>query len=208
MTDPADRTYPTTITNILTTTRSPSAPTGAPLTIDHITLLDPWPTSPDPQSVPFTLTQTALTQRTISAAGATPTTLSLNSTIFYKLWTIQALDMVPYEPPVCPGPGGCSYPAIKPHAECSKLKMQTRCAAQCQLKDWMWWCRGHIEGERDYEGRVCARTPNATEVGMAGKTWEVELLEPCDHTDLKPGCTICDGYEEEDPWIGGEEGGE
>jgi len=40
-----------------------------------------------------------------------------------------------------------------------------------------------------------------------GPVWDVKLLEPCDHTDLKPGCEICRGiHEKEDPWIGGGSG--
>ncbi|KAK0639845.1 hypothetical protein B0T16DRAFT_395498 [Cercophora newfieldiana] len=105
MTDPADRTYPTTITNTLATTHRAN-PTD-PLTIDQITLLDPWPTSPDPQSVPFTMTQTAITTRTISPLSSSPTTTILNTTVFYKLWTIQAFDMPPYQDLTCPGPNGC-----------------------------------------------------------------------------------------------------
>jgi len=236
MTDPASRTYPTTITNVLTTTHSPN-PT-APVTIDHITLLDPWPTSPDPESVPFTLTQTALTQRTISfPTAATPSlpvsVTEINSTKVYILWTIQSrrslqsayfffpfpfhipfqshpsfpkyhklthhtltkVDMTPYEPPVCPGPNGCSYPAIKPHSECAKLKLQTRCAAQCLLKDWMWWCTKHVSGEADHVGRVCAATGGT-------EPWGVELLEPCDHTDMSKsisrGVGMREGGREED----------
>jgi len=197
MPDPATRSYPTTITTLFTTTHTLSAQPGT-TTIDHITVIDPWPTSPDPELAPYTQTETVITSRTISVAGATPTTTTseLRKIVTWTVWTIQPFDMRPFDPPACPGPGGCSWPSIKPAQKCLDLKMQTRCAKQCVLKDWLWWC---AEGQQTLQetevkglgpvGRVCAPTNSTVE------TW-VPLLEPCDHTDWMPGCSICEGYDE------------
>lgn len=197
MVDPATRSYPTTVTTIFTTMHTaPASP--ATTTIDLVTVIDPWPTSPDPELVPYTKTETQITQRTLSASGTTPTTTTLTSISTWTVWTIQAFDMRPFDPPACPGPQGCSWPSIKPSQRCLDLKMQTRCAKQCVLKDWLWWCaEGQApEGDRGMGlgpvGRVCAATNSTSE------SW-VPLLEPCDHTDWKPGCSLCEGYEEEVP---------
>lgn len=189
MVDPADLTYPTTLTTIYSTTYT----NAAAVTVDEVTVIDPWPTSPDPASAPYTKTETQITQRTVSAAGAAPTATSITATAVWLLWTIQPFDMVPYEPPACPGPDGCSYPSIKPHWKCLDMHLETRCYRQCVLKNWMWWCRRSAEAEGDGlgpVGRVCAGT-NTTVA-----EWE-PLLEPCDHTDMMPGCSICPGYEGE-----------
>jgi hypothetical protein len=184
MTDPADRTYPTTVTNTYIKTKSDTSA----VTIDQVTVLDPWPTSPDPEAVPFTMKETEITQRTISPTAGVATTLSMTVTSTWILWTTSFLDMPPSSPPECPGPGGCSYPSVKPHPRCRALSRETRCAAQCTLKDWMWWCKSHAELETNGPvGRVCS-DGNSTDYEY--------LLEPCDHTDFKPGCPLCPEYEE------------
>ena len=189
MVDPADRTYPTIVTTTYVTTRTGTSA----VTVDHVAVMDPWPTSPEPESIPFTMLETAVTQRTISSAGATPTTTYTTAISTWILWSISDLDMPPWQPPSCPGPGGCAYRSIKPHPRCLELNRETRCAAQCLLKDWMWWCTRHAGGEADaYMGRVCA--------GDNSTSYE-ELLEPCDHTDFKPGCSLCP-EEEEEEWEG------
>jgi len=209
MTDPASRTYPTTITTNFTTTHMNNQ-TGnfTTATIDVVTLIDPWPVSPDPESPPYTVTQTAHTQRTILISPSYPTssspsipsstTTNITTTRVWTLWTIQAFDLPPYDTPACPGPGGCSYPAIKPHPRCAERKLETRCAAQCLLRDWMWWCAGRVDGEPEYMGRVCAASNSTGPWDGDGD----QLLEPCDHTDFKPGCSICEGYREDEPWVG------
>ncbi|KAK1751188.1 hypothetical protein QBC47DRAFT_392407 [Echria macrotheca] len=105
--------------------------------------------------------------------------------------------MNPARAPDCPGPDGCSYPTVKPHSSCIERHLETRCYRQCLLKNWMWWCRQNGPGDEADPGlgpigRVCAGT-NSTIA-----TWE-PLLEPCDHTDMAPGCSICPGYEDEVP---------
>jgi hypothetical protein len=179
MVDPADRTYPTNVTSTYSTTRTDTAA----VTVDHVTAIDAWTISPDPESVPYTMTETQITERTIFPSAAAPTTTHITATSTWMLWTISTLDMPPYAPIVCPGPGGCSPQSIKPNTRCLELGLETRCAAQCLLKDWMWWCTRHVGGEDGaLMGRVCA--------GNNSTDYE-EILEPCDHTDFKPGCQLC-----------------
>jgi hypothetical protein len=185
MVDPADRTYPTTVTTTYSTTRT----SAATVTVDHVTVIDPWPISPDPMSLPYTMFQTEITQRIISPAAATPTTSSMTTNSTWLLWVIQNFDLPPAIPPECPGPGGCAPRSVKPHPLCEYSGRETRCPAQCQLKDWMWWCKKQVQGEQDTPmGRVCA--------GNNSTAYE-QLLEPCDHTDFKPGCQLCPDTEEE-----------
>ncbi|KAK4209766.1 hypothetical protein QBC37DRAFT_391025 [Rhypophila decipiens] len=196
MDSPASRTYPTTITSSYLTTITGSAA----LTIDHVTVLDPWPTSPDPEIVPYTMFQTGITQRTIVPIIASPSAVSseqpgipaaenittmITTTTTYLLWVIYAFDMSPYTIPACPGPEGCAYSSIKPNGRCEELGWQTRCAGQCLLKDWMWWCTK--VGEDDLgsiRGRVC-------DDGMGVNATLEQLVEPCDHTDWRARCVRC-----------------
>jgi len=190
MVNPADRTYPTTVTSFYTTTT-----TGATaITIDHVTVIDPWPTSPDPELVPFTIYESAITQRTViplpspaASPLADPTnfTTTITSTTTWHVWVVYAFDMSPYTPPTCPGPEGCAYGSIKPSGRCEELGHQTRCARQCLMKDYLWWCTKRAEGDPEpILGRVCddGRGTNAT--------FE-QLVEPCDHTDWRAGCLLC-----------------
>lgn len=186
MVDPADRTYPTTVTSTLSTTRT--GPSGA-TTIDHVTMIDPWPTSPDPEVVPFTNTETAVTERIVitkAAEGPATATTTMTATSTWILWPVRILDMPPYIPPQCPGPSGCAYRSVKPHPRCERSGRETRCAAQCLLKDWLWWCSNNVTDPdaTRYYGRVCAD-------GNVTDTAYDLLLEPCDHTDFKPGCPLC-----------------
>ncbi|KAK4638846.1 hypothetical protein QC761_0102170 [Podospora bellae-mahoneyi] len=205
-------TYPTTIITTLTTTyTNPSTPSAT--TIDHITLLDPWPVSPDFESIfPYPLTQTEILSRTIihspSSTSISPPT---STTLTWSLWAVQAFDMSPYVPPICPGPEGeegCAYGSIKPHYRCEELGLETRCARQCELKDWIWWCRLPRNDGKDSlggglggapVGRVCADRVDGRggEGGGGGLAW-VPLVEPCDHTDFKVGCKVCREEEEEE----------
>ena len=179
MSDPAERTYPTTITSTYSTVHS----TAGVATTDHVTVIDPWPVSPDPESFPYTLLQTAITQRTISPASATPSTSSITATSTWFVWSIQPFDMPPSGLNDCSEPGECTYGAIKPHPRCDEQGRETRCVAQCLLKDWMWWCIAAKEGQMDPPmGRVCAAS-NSTDYK--------QLLEPCDHTDFSPLCPLC-----------------
>lgn len=181
MIDPGDRTYPTIVTSTFASTRTQ----GRLTTVDQITILDNWTTSPDPTLVPYTMVQTETTQRTVSAAGAEPTMTVLNSTTTWIVWTVSAFDMPPYQSLECPGPDGCAYGTIKPNYLCDEMRRETRCAAQCELRDWLWWCRAD-GGINAPIGRVCS-DGNQTDYKM--------LLEPCDHTDFKSGCQVCPGYE-------------
>lgn len=213
MPEAVTRTYPTTLTTIL----SPStlaAVNPSATTIDHVTLIDPWPYYPDPELglAPLTLTQTALTKRSIlatflpsapspdpsAAFSPTPVTsvssTTLTATSTFLVWPPQSFDMPDYLIP------GCQYPdetmncslhdsSIKPDSRCLAMNRETRCARQCLLKDWTWFCATG-EGAGDRVGRVCE----------GGKGEEDVLLgEPCDHTDYAPGCAIC-------PWEGGDDG--
>ncbi len=194
MTDPANRTYPTTITNIHTTTLTGPSAT---LTIDRITILDPWPISPDRESMPYTMTQTQLTTRVVSSPGATPSAIALTSTAVYNLWDILPFDMPPSQTPMCPSPErDCAYGSIKPNPRCEELGRETRCAAQCLLKDWLWWCpTGRSYGKPEAGpvlGRVCYGDED-------GKGAALQLMEPCDHTDFLAGCPRC---KEEEEWSG------
>ncbi|KAK3315571.1 hypothetical protein B0H66DRAFT_536437 [Apodospora peruviana] len=181
MADPATRSYPTTVTTIYSTTIAGAVG----ITIDRVTVLDPWPTSPDPEKVPFTMLETQVTERTVSPPGAavTPTVATTTAISTWILWGVLDFDMPPYSPPVCPGPGGCSYGTIKPNGRCMDLGWETTCASQCLLKDWMWWCAKSADSSAPPMGRVCAPVGNTTTY--------LQLYEPCDHTDYKTGCTLC-----------------
>ncbi|KAM7208154.1 hypothetical protein V8F20_001434 [Naviculisporaceae sp. PSN 640] len=203
MDSPASWTFPTTRkTTYLTTTTGTAA-----LTIDDVTVLDPWPTSPDPELVPHTMYETAITHRTIipspSSTPQTPNpeepqanttiTTMITSRTTYLLWAIYAFDMSPYTLPTCPGPENCAYSSIKPSGTCEELgpNWQTRCAGQCLLKDWMWWCTKVGEDDlANIRGRVCDDGGGGTNATL------VQLVEPCDHTDWKAGCLKCAEDEE------------
>ncbi|KAK0725117.1 hypothetical protein B0H67DRAFT_641568 [Lasiosphaeris hirsuta] len=200
MPDAADRTYPTTLTTTLAPTTLPI--TNLATTIDAVTLIDPWPLSPDPERAPLTLTATAVTQRTI-LVSTTTTRTALTSVATYLVWPPQPFDMPEWVTP------GCQYPdpdmacsargsSIKPDGRCLELKRETRCAAQCLLKDWTWWC---ATGGAPI-GRVC-EGPEGVNGTVAAGDFALVLGEPCDHTDYKPGCKICPF---EDPgdgvWVG------
>ncbi|KAK0666563.1 hypothetical protein QBC41DRAFT_397973 [Cercophora samala] len=201
--------YPTTITTTLTTTyTNPSTPSAT--TIDHITLLDPWPISPDFEVIfPYPLTQTEILSRTvILSPSSTSISPPSSTTLNWSLWAVQAFDMSPYVPPICPGPEGeegCAYGSIKPHYRCEELGLETRCARQCELKDWIWWCRLPRNDGKDSSGvgapvgRVCADRANGSVEGGGGLAW-VPLVEPCDHTDFKVGCAVCQ-EEGEEEWV-------
>ncbi|KAK4196032.1 hypothetical protein QBC40DRAFT_184436 [Triangularia verruculosa] len=201
--------YPTTGTTTSTTTyTNPSTPFAT--TIDHITLLDPWPVSPDFASIfPYPLTQTEIVSRTIILSPSSTSVLPpYSTTLDWSLWAVQSFDMPPYDAPICPGPEGeegCAYGSIKPDYRCEDLGLETRCARQCELKDWVWWCRLPRNDGKDSSGlgapmgRVCADRAKGLGDGGGGLAW-VPLVEPCDHTDFKVGCPFCPEEEEED-WI-------
>ncbi len=113
MTDPADRTYPTTITS----TSAASYVSASATTIDHLTFIDPWPVSPVMESFPYNMTQTRITARTIlpsSGATGSPSTATVTAYATYGLWALSDFGMVPSESPGCANPRNCKPPAIKP----------------------------------------------------------------------------------------------
>ena len=213
MPDAATRTYPTTLTTILSQSTL-AVPNPSATTVDQVTLIDPWPLSPDPEFAPLTVTQTAVTQRTIfmtflppapspdpsatvvrsPATSVTSTTIQATST--YLVWPPQPFDMPDWVTPTCQYPHeirACSLrdSSIKPDRRCTARNRETRCAAQCLLKDWTWWCAtGAGTGPGHRIGRVC-------EAALGEDV--IVLGEPCDHTDYKPNCEVCQ-------WEGGDDG--
>jgi hypothetical protein len=178
--DTTTPTYPLTVTTIFST-----SPTTA--TTDHVTLLEAWPIVPDPEAFPYTMRQTALTQRVIPPSSTT----TLIATSTWMLWETAATDMVVGTSPMCAGE--CNPPALKPHYRCLESGRETRCAAQCEIKQaqglYLWWClktAGGWGGEMKPMGRLCWDNGTAYEA----------LLEPCDHTDLRPDCKLCAAGEE------------
>ncbi|KAH8898807.1 hypothetical protein GQ53DRAFT_817035 [Thozetella sp. PMI_491] len=185
MTDPADRTYPTTITS----TAVASYVSASTTTIDHLTFVDPWPVSPIPESFPYTMKQTRVTVRTVlppsRTADALPAT-TITAYATYILWTLSDFDMVPYIPPGCADPGNCKPPAIKP-TRCESTNRETRCATQCEVKDFLWFC---LQANNSTLGASEAKPQGRACYGKNGE-WE-QLLEPCDHTDFAPWCKACE----------------
>src|SRR3569833_391187 len=213
MTDPSDRTYPTTITRFSTATIG-TAPASA-VTVDRITYIDPWPVSPTDESYPYTMTQTRVTARTIlppssfisasttaisaiSPSVATPvlpsSTTTMTALATYILWQPSYFDLDPAEPPGCLQPGDCAPArAVKP-SRCEGQGRETRCAVQCEYQDYLFFCliagtskNGTIltpTTEDKPQGRVCIDKDS-------GKLTQ-QLLEPCDHTDVAPWCKHCE----------------
>ncbi len=152
-------------------------------------MIEPWPSSPDPDFFPYTIIQTAITEQTIThhmtlakdgppTQDVTKTTLTVPST--WIIWETAATDMPVGTPPDCGGP--CTPSAIKPHGVCYEKRLETRCAAQCTIRDWQWWCYKHPPGDQDPpQGKICWTNSTSYE----------QLLEPCDHTDFLPNCKQC-----------------
>ncbi|KAK3347249.1 hypothetical protein B0T25DRAFT_584271 [Lasiosphaeria hispida] len=211
MPDAADRTYPTTLTTIFAATTLPMANRSA-TTIDAITLIDPWPLSPDPEHAPLTLTATAVTQRTVIASSATITSTAITSVATYLVWPPQPFDMPDWVPPRCQYPDpdmACSLrgSSIKPDGRCTELHRETRCAAQCLLKDWTWWCATGLDKGKEAGhpiGRVC-EGPEGANGTVASGDFALVIGEPCDHTDYRPGCKVCPfeaGEGDNGVWVG------
>ncbi len=193
MTDPADRTYPTTVTRASTTSYTSASAT----TIDQVTFIDPWPISPAMESFPYTMTQTRITARTVlprSGATDSPATITTTAYATYILWTIVDLDMEPDRSPACAGPGNCNPPAIKP-TRCEQTGRETRCATQCELRDWLWFC---LQSNNSTQGALTEKPEGRSCYAKNGQ-WE-QLLEPCDHTDYAPGCKPCVPRLRDDQW--------
>ena len=186
MTDPAERTYPTTFTRVQTAT---TAIAPSVVVVDTTTLIDPWPVSPDFELIPMTMLQTGITVRTVSTINAltndTPTRTTLSTTSTWIMWGTAVTDMAVRPGPQCAQVQGadCNPPAVKQHPRCDELGRDTRCAAQCLLKDWLWWCYQHTAADKDLKpmGKLCYGNSTAYE----------QLLEPCDHTDFAPDCLAC-----------------
>ncbi|OAA66523.1 hypothetical protein SPI_01099 [Niveomyces insectorum RCEF 264] len=158
-------TYPTTVTSVGTTflTSFPPAAAGSAeswVTARTITVLEPWPVSPDPENFPYTMLQTTVTRQTVThwvrptaatspspspspvveSADAVATTLQPPT--LWLIWDTQPFDMPVGDVPICEANGQtCTPPAWKPDSRCTARHMETRCGTQCIIRDWQWWCR-------------------------------------------------------------------
>ncbi|CAK7211568.1 hypothetical protein SCUCBS95973_001159 [Sporothrix curviconia] len=136
-------TYPTTITSVWSTTiTSPASPPGPGTwtTARTVTVLEPWPVSPDPYgNFPYTIHQTSIVRETVTHAATTATPPASTAYPTWVLWDTQAADLPVGNIPRCepvvvaagaPGPTmGWAPPAIKPDSRCLDLGLETRCHA-------------------------------------------------------------------------------
>jgi len=196
--EPFKTQYPTTVTKSFSRTTTSKAPRslatdgtrGTTVTIRTVTQLEPWHSSPDPSYYPYTLEQTAITdRREIAIQGGTSsvvtsTTQTVTST--WIIWDTAATDL-PVGKPLPPCQGGCVPPVIKQAQACMEANLETACHSQCKIRDveghLVWWC--HKRNGNDTSevalGRVCS--------GGAG--YYVQLGEPCDHGDHRADCPPC-----------------
>jgi len=190
--------YPTTFTKVRSTTKTsiltpgPSATFYAEsrVTADIVTTIEPWLSAPDPESFPYSITQTVITDRTVtyeltqskdgpSTESVTRTKETVSSA--WLIWETSPTDMPVGRDPQCAP--GCTPSAIKAHPVCVEEGLETRCASQCTIRDYQWWCYRHkATDEALPQGKLC----------WANSTHYEQLMEPCDHTDFPPGCKPCD----------------
>jgi hypothetical protein len=191
-------TYPTTVTHTYTRTSTSKLPRG--LTHDEskpttavlfaVNLVEPWPSSPDPEEFPYTLTQTGYTKRydVAVSAGSTATLSSadVTATSTWVLWDTAATDLPKGRRlPKCEG---CAVHAGRRDPRCKDKGRETACHSQCKIRDvegrHVWWCHKRMPGDGSTEvniGRVCAD----------GTKWYQQLYEPCHVDDLRHDCPPC-----------------
>lgn len=194
-------TYPTTVTSLWSTTittfataaAGASSPIPAPdtwITVRTVTLLDPWPVSPDPYLYPYTILETSIVKDTV-VHGASTTTTASTAYPTWLVWDTQGADLPVGNVPQCAKTdtgGQCAPPAWKPDTRCLALGQETRCRAQCTIRNWQWWCE-KAPPDRDSVG-------GPVPVGMGRLCWGgagnyTQLVEPCDDTDYPPECAPC-----------------
>ncbi len=188
--------YPTTVTSTWSTTItsfSSATPFSTPpsmwmVTTSTVTVIEPWPVSPDPAQFPMTMVQTSIVHAWTVLAGVSITASALMSTTtLYKTWVVwetQAADLPVGNVPRCEA-GGCTPAAWKPNGHCLGLGMETRCRAQCIIRDWQWWCL-----KDDKQGKT-ADSPPMGRLCWGSATNYTQLVEPCDGTDYLPDCPAC-----------------
>ncbi|CAK7213099.1 hypothetical protein SBRCBS47491_001687 [Sporothrix bragantina] len=192
-------TYPTTITSIWTTTITSSAsPSDIWTTARTVTVLEPWSVSPDPYgNFPYTIHQTSIIRETVAHAATTVTPAASTAYPTWVLWDTQAADLPVGNVPRCESVAssngvtkGCAPSALKPDTRCLDLGLETRCHAQCIIRDWQWWCR-----QAD-DGLLVSNSSDSSELPMGRLCWGnshnyTQLVEPCDGTDYPPDCDAC-----------------
>jgi len=196
---PSTSTYPTTVTHSWTRTSTYKLPPGIthdrsrPTTVAvlKITQVDAWPSSPNPEGFPYTLSQTGVTDRldVVISSRATVTTLSSTTrtvTSTWVLWDTVATDLPKGR--ALPQCDTCAPSSHQPDPRCSKKGFETRCHSQCRLREVegrdVWWCQKRSKGDGTAVtaiGRVCAG---------GGKDYE-QLLEPCSAEDERHDCPLC-----------------
>ncbi len=197
----------------LTTTSAAETTTyTGSMAVQTVTLYEPWPSSPNPEWFPYTLTQTAVTTRheytvTLGADGLPSTSALPNqepsgtvrtATSTWVLWTTSPTDLaVGQALPKCKD--GCTVHNMKQDRRCIDRGLVTACHSQCKIRQLehinAWVCQhrnngtskanntpGGSETREVALGRVCTDTTGYYE----------QLLEPCDSMDHRHDCPSCD----------------
>ncbi len=189
---PPPSTYPTTVTRSWSRTssqipRTALATDAIPTTtVKTVTVLEPWPSSPNPELFPYTLTQTAITDRREEMVDGdtrrvlVSTTQAVTST--WVVWDTAPTDLPRgMELPKCEV---CAPPRIKQDKRCTERGLETACHSQCKIRQVegfdVWWCHQRTTNDTSEVaiGRVCS----------GGGNYYEQLLEPCDHADHRHDC--------------------
>lgn len=211
-------TYPTTVTRIWSRTLSDKAKASeTAVTVQTVTMYEPWPTSPNPENFPYTLLQTAVTARDVykattdaqgqvSATGppltVTPArTVTVTST--WVLWNTSPTDLAVGEKPAgCKHSNPhndqkCATPNLKQDTRCLEHGLTTACHSQCKIRRVegmeLWWCQKRGDGTSKTGDAGGTREVAIGRVCTDSMGYYKQLLEPCDTMDHVHDCQPCNG---------------
>jgi len=190
----SDMTYPTTISNVHSTTSAFSDVQGSRRVVLTVTSIEYWATEPPDFLFNYTIVETISSSETTLLVDDSATTTVASKTgateSTWVLWDTAATDLPVHASPLCNA--GCTAAAWKPEPQCAEAGLDTACVGQCDIRDWIWWCYkpDFSTPSKPAMGRVC----------WDGKqTAYRPLLEPCDSADHRADCGECAVPSYDDP---------
>lgn len=221
--------YPTTVTRIWSrtlTAKASETPSGTAtadtgiVTIQTVTMYEPWPSSPNPANFPYTMLQTAITSRDLYSAHVdasgrlAPTGSSLTATPVeprtvtstWVLWDTSPTDLAAGQAlPACDRTNDrndlkCATPNLKQDTRCIEHGLTTACHSQCKIRrveGWdLWWCHKRGDGTSKLGKSGGGNDTREVAIGRVctdSMGYYEQLLEPCDTMDHGHDCLPCNG---------------